>query len=479
MKKHPASILWPNPLKPDSSSIAEQTGTGSKKIKEQIIKDHLDVPEFVQTVKYALDPFMLFYLNVVPGLSSVQTDAKRTDKAVRTGNVDMFAVTPDKLSWKDQFSTMFDLLDKLSARKLAPNSTEAKNACIEWAKKCGAGTIEVFKSILKKDLRCGLGVSTFNKIKPGWISEFRISLAKPFNPDKLVWPCFVDPKYDGERCIVQITYDGSDASVMYLSRYGNVLYNYGKFSQDLIDIFRPLGSCVVDCEGISKLGFQHKMRTPKWDDPSFNTSHFQLIVFDFVPQKEWDDQKFEMSQYKRYEELTKLMSKNPNSDVRLVETTYVKNQKELDDVYEQWVAKGMEGVICKQPDGDYHFSTSSQRNPGWMKIKPKMTEDLVVVGIEEGEQGKIWEGKTGSIVVERKHNGNVVKVNVASGLTHNDHENIKLVGNQILYKPDLPGAEWTDIKGQTVEVIFDCITDDGSLRFPRIKNRGGTIIRTT
>lgn len=463
MKKHPAAILWGN----DGSSISEQSGTGSKKRKEEIIRDHLDVPEFVKVVRYAHDPFMLFYLNTVPGLGEVTKVARRQEKERKTGHRDMFDDTPAKLGWKEQFETMFKLLDDLSARKLAPNSKEAKDACLAWAKKCGPGTIEVFKAILKKDLRCGVGVTTYNKIQPDWIPEFKISLARPFRPEKLTFPCFVDPKYDGERCIAQITFDGDDYDVMYLSRYGNPLYNYGKFSEDLAKLFRGVGNCLVDCEGISKLGFQHKMKTPKWDDPSFDTSHFQLIVFDFIPQAEWDSQKFDMTQEQRYTELSKIF-RGHNSDLRLVETQLVQNQQELESVYDNWVKKGLEGVICKQPDGDYHFSTPSKRNPGWMKIKGKESEEFEIVGIELGQSGKRWGDKCGSLLISKKNkSGDDITVGVASGLTNYHHENIVEIGNQILYTQ--PNGEVINIKGKLVEVIFDCETDDGSLRFPRIK----------
>lgn len=464
MKKHPAAILWPDSRNPNGDSIAEQSGPGSKKKQEQIIREHLDVSEFVDTVRYALDPFKLFYLTVVPGLQEIHSAARKA----ATRKVDLFDESPKKLSWSDQFKTMFELLDNLATRKLPPNSTQARQACLQWARCCGPGTIAVFKSILKKDLKCHVGAATFNKIKPEWIPQFLLSLARPFNPDKLTFPCFVDPKFDGERCLAQISFDGNNEGAFYMSRYGNPLYNYGCFTPDLLKIFRDVGNCIVDCEGISKLGFQHRMRTPKWEDPNFDTSHFQLIVFDLIPQDAWDAQSYDMNQRSRFEELTKLFRGFISDKVLLVETRLVRNQQELESVYAEWIAKGLEGVICKQPEGDYHFSTTSKRNPGWMKIKGKESDEFEIVGIELGNTGRRWEGKCGSLLISKKDkSGENITVGVASGLTHYHHENIIETGDQILYKQ--PDGEIIDIKGKLVEVIYDCETEDGSLRFPRIK----------
>jgi ATP-dependent DNA ligase len=103
-------------------------------------------------------------------------------------------------------------------------------------------------------------------------------------------------------------------------------------------------------------------------------------------------------------------------------------------------------------------------------MKPEKSEDLTIIGMELGDSRKQWAGKCGSLVVERtSSDGKTVKVNVAGGLSHQMHENIVQVGDDIQYTTE--DGEVIVLNGKTVEVVFDCETEDGSLRFPRINRR--------
>ncbi len=457
MKAHPAEII---------ARISELKGVGSQKSKASIIKEHLNMPEFVNLVHYALNPFKNFYVTTVPGLSEIATKARRTDKEVRTGYKDLFDDETARLPWGKQFSTMYGLLDRLANRQLAPNSSESRTAILEWAKKVGPGTISVFRMILHKDLRCGLGSKTFNKVKPGWIPSFDVQLAQPFNEKKLVFPCYVDPKFDGERCLAFITVDGSDAEVTYFSRNGEQKWNYGCFSNDLLRLFRGQGCVVADCEVTHKAGFQAGQKVPVHHDPNFKATGLQLVMFDWMPQDAFSSASFDLTQKERYTELSKLF-KGFNSDRLLfVDTRIANDYQEALAIFEYWVDKGLEGIILKQPDGKYEF----KRSYSWMKLKPTRTEDLKIVGMELGDPKRKWKDKFGSLVVERtSSHGDVVRVNVASGFTEQHHENIVELGDQILYTN--PDGEVINLKGRTIEVSFDCETEDGSLRFPRINSK--------
>lgn len=466
MKSHPKEILT-------SIEKEKDTGTGSRKRMFEIIRNHLDVSEFVQTVRYAYDPFKQFFLTTVPGLANISRDARRIEKEHRKGLVDIFAEEDDE-KWEDetQFERMFALLDDLSSRKLPPNSNHARNAVLEWAKHCGSNTIDIFRKILNKDLRCGLSEKSFNKIKPDWIPTFDVQLAKPFDEKNLHFPCYVDPKFDGQRCVCHV--DPNTNSVIYLSRNGNQFFNYDCFTDDLCTIFAGMGMVTVDAEVISTHGFQKLMKAPKYKDPNYDTTNLALMVFDWMPTPDFESQNFDLVQSRRYEELKRLFSGHPtDSKVRLVDTRVAKDFQEVEKIFEHWVNQGLEGMIMKQPAGKYEF----KRTDSWMKLKPTHSEEFEIIGIEEGESGKQWEGKTGSIVVQRTlDDGRTMKVGVASGLTHYMHENIVVAGDDIIYTQ--PDGEVINLKGRLVEVVYDCVTDDGSLRFPRFKPHGDVLIRT-
>lgn len=449
--------------------VSDQSGNGSQQRKKDIVSKHLSDPNLVRAVRYALDPWMQFYTTTVPGLSSVTSDNRRKEKELKAGMVDLFD-NRQLSSMTTQINSMFDLLDKMSSKSLPPNSTQSRNAIIEWAKTASPKTVSLFRLILNKDLRCGMKAASFNKVKKGWIPEFKVQLAQPFDEKKISYPCYVDPKYDGERCIAFVS--SSKNSVTYMSRNGNQFNNFGCFDSQLLKIFRSLGDVVVDGEVINRQGFQTLMKIPKDHDPNFNSSQLQLVVFDVIPQQYFEQSTYEESQKQRYQTINSLFKGVKATNVIPCNTRLANSFNEVEQIFEYWVRQGLEGIICKNVEGNYEFKRSSN----WIKWKPSSTGDFKVVGIDMGTSGKKWEGKCGSLLVEVPRRGSdPVIVGVKSGLVDYDHENIYEDDGGIFWKS--PEGELVNIKGKLVEVKYDCVTEDGSLRFPRIVRRGDGIIR--
>lgn len=474
MKRHPIEVI---------EDASAQEGTGSQAKKRAFIEDWFDDAtdtrpreqrELWKIAYYALNPWYNYYVVTIPGLAEVASNARKRSQNAKKGKMIFEDQTaPEIWGWSKQFETMFKLLDDLRERRLPPNSDLARSAILEWAKHCGGGSIEIFRRIVQKDLKWGMQASSLNKIYKGWIPAFKVQLAQPFNESKLKFPCYVDPKFDGERCLVFINYDKAEPEVTYFSRNGNPFFNHGCFDQDIARLFKGEGNVVVDCEVIDKAGFQTLMKVPKFYDPNFDTSNLCLVVFDWIPQKHFEINEFDLTQNQRYAHLTKLFKGFQSSQVILVDTRLAKDWQEAENIYEYWVAKGLEGIILKQPEGTYEF----KRSDTWMKLKPKKSEDVRIVGMELGDANKRFAGLCGSLIVEREDpDRGTVKINVASGFTDHMHKNIVAVGDQILYtKPD---GQVINLKGEVVEVTFDCLTEDGSYRFPRFKRRGDDLIRS-
>ena len=121
------------------------------------------------------------------------------------------------------------------------------------------------------------------------------------------------------------------------------------------------------------------------------------------------------------------------------------------------IKNGYEGLMVKPIEAIYQC----KRSASWLKIKPIIEVTLTVVDIEEG-QGK-FDGTTGALVCEGIDDGVNIKVNVGSGLTDENREEI-----------------WKDketVIGQLVEIRADAITQaengEYSLRFPRFKTFRG------
>ena len=111
-------------------------------------------------------------------------------------------------------------------------------------------------------------------------------------------------------------------------------------------------------------------------------------------------------------------------------------------MHDQYVAEGYEGAMIKDLDAPYKFG----RGPEVMKLKAFHDVDLKVEMLLEGT-GK-HSDKLGSVVVV--YNG--VEVQVGSG-----------------FSDDLRDTIWADpdsFVGRTIEVRYQEVTPDGSLRFP-------------
>jgi DNA ligase-1 len=79
--------------------------------------------------------------------------------------------------------------------------------------------------------------------------------------------------------------------------------------------------------------------------------------------------------------------KNTREGIRLSPTDEVSNEEELEEEFEKYIAKGLEGIIVKQEKGEYK---AGFRNYEWIKMKKSMkkglvdTIDMVIVGYFKG-----------------------------------------------------------------------------------------------
>ena len=167
-----------------------------------------------------------------------------------------------------------------------------------------------------------------------------------------------------------------------------------------------------------------------------------LLVHDFIPD---DEEYFFSSRYK----LAKLIVE----DLSLPQVRMATLLDECSNAPNQWKAiaeliwsNGGEGIIAKRRDALY---SPGKRNADILKIKLEKSEEMIVLGLAEGE-GK-YEGTLGKLIVKDVR-GAEHKV---SGMS--DHER-----HAWWKKPEL-------IAGATVEVQFMQRLENGSLREGRFK----------
>ena len=309
-----------------------------------------------------------------------------------------------------------------------------------------------YRRILIKDLRCGVSLKTVNNVKKGTIPVFTCMLAHSGdnNPKKITGDCVVEYKYDGVRAII-IVQNGN--AVIY-SRNGKLLTNFPHiekaFSKKIFD------DLVFDGEVMSK-DFQSLMKQVHRKKGA-QTEDAYFALFDFLPIGEFQTGSGTLPLIKRKELLKGFESSEYFDDCVVVTKYDVLNIEDDADKFKginnTAIEEGYEGIMVKPINGLYEC----KRSYGWLKMKPYIEVTLKVIDIEEGT-GKN-EGSTGALVCEGTDEGKHIKVNVGTGLSDANRDDI-----------------WNSVDtviGQLVEIRADAITiaqdqEAYSLRFPRFK----------
>ena len=292
------------------------------------------------------------------------------------------------------------------------------------------------RKILKKSLAIGVSVKSLNKIQPGFIPTFEVSLAQKFDMKRVKSDeVYVEPKLDGIRCLAIV----KDGDAKLFTRAGKQITNFD--STVGVELAQLRDGC-YDGE-IMSVDFRELMRqVNRKEDKDISQVYF--AVFDYINLKEWHAKKGKTQCAVRKEQI-----KNQLSTVgkfkylkmvrfKTIEATEENFKKEHD----YWVSKGEEGIMIKDISAPYEF----KRDWSVMKYKAFFDVDVRIKGLLEGT-GK-HEGKLGSFVIDYKGK----EVRVGSGLTDSLREEL-----------------WIDrVKhiGRLIEVRYQEETPDGSLRFP-------------
>ena len=295
--------------------------------------------------------------------------------------------------------------------------------------------------MFKKDLSAGFSGGTVNKIVPGLIPQFQLGLCGGMDEEelsKLDWSNYViEPKLDGLRCVNML--DGQGDSE-FLSRNGKPLYNLGKIKDE------------VSLLGLTDTILDGEVMADNWNDSMTAVKSFGAIapemvdalkfyVFDCVLRSEWlQDTTLSLVDRKRC--LGEAIKKVGCKQVVFVEGRQVTSWEEAKKCYASYLAEGYEGVVVK----DLRASYPTGRSSAWLKWKPWFSADVEVTAVAAGSGRN--KGRMGALVVEYKGK----RVNVGSGFSDGERDSFWRTRASML--------------GQTIEVKYQEVTKDGSLRFP-------------
>jgi len=207
------------------------------------------------------------------------------------------------------------------------------------------------------------------KIKSGYYEKEETKiyfpmLALEFSETK--YPCLVQPKLDGIRCIVYKK-DG----LVFQSRNNTIFQPVPTLVKELEPYFLENPGLVLDGELYHhSFGFQKITSiVRKQDHPEKDL--LQYHIYDVI---------CDGSYMKRYDIIRKING----SQVVCVETKKATSREEIESLHTHYTDLGYEGIMIRNPDGLYHQKT---RSKDLLKYKKFKDGEFLVIGHTEGKHG--------------------------------------------------------------------------------------------
>ena len=444
-----------------ASWIAKLNESDGRLHKEDVLRQALEAATlgsvnaqiFLGLLKACYNPYVTFGVKQVP--DRLFNDDNETDS-------------------ENPWQEFNELLSDLSMRKLTGNA--ARDAIeemsyrfdsVEWNKFCAP--------VIRRDMRAGISVTTINKIckKTDYeIPVFGCQLAtNSEGRPEMKGTKRLEPKLDGVRVLmVVILNDFGDLTVTSYSRNGKVFENFTHIEEQIFNNYKQLMRAAMNAkhegraltEGVVFDGevignsFQELMRQARRKD-NVQADDSVFNIFDVIPLQDFRRGHWNAQLSKRVgilEAIRPVVDEMPNVELLphiMVDLDTVEGRTALERYAKDMVNQGFEGIMIKEMSAPYEC----KRNTFWMKWKPTITVDLEVVGVEEGTGRNV--GRLGALVCAGADDGKEISVNVGSGFSDSDRDNLWADRNLVI--------------GRTVEILCDVITQnqDGtySLRFPR------------
>ena len=370
----------------------------SRLFKIGLLGQHNDNAILKEIVRLALDPFTQFYIRKIPAY-------KQSNSPVA------------HLSWA------LGELSKLSERVVTGNAAIAHLKDI--LESLDYDDSKVIERVIKKDLKCGVSVSTVNEIWPGLIHEYPCMLCSPFDEKlvkKIQWPAYVQMKMDGMRFNAIV----KDGKCEFRSRNGKEINLLGYLEKDFVKLAGGWdvvfdGELLVMFEGDYQFadrqtgnGILNKAVKGTISDKEASQVHATL--WDTIPLSDFKKGVCNTPYEKRYVLLSELISRLPSKDKRIwnVASELADTQERASEIFNEYLSQGYEGIILKDKSSIWE----DKRSKSQIKFKGEEECDLRIVGIQPGT-GK-YEGMIGAILCESSDG--ILKVDVGSGFKDEDRK---------------------------------------------------------
>lgn len=252
--------------------------------------------------------------------------------------------------------------------------------------------------------------------------------------DKITFPCYVQPKLDGHRCIAMV---GEAGSVTLWTRTRKPIHSMPHIIKAIASLNLAPG-VILDGELYShthKDKFSKLTSLIRGSSPKPEGVIVEYHIYDYASSE--DDFS------NRYTSLQFLLNMIGSGPLVLVETKFAEDEIGLEAAFRAYLTQGYEGAMARNADSKYE----NKRSYGLQKVKEFKEGDFVVVGINEGV-GKLA-GHVGAFTFKAE-NGEEFRA--------------KMKGDTALLKQYFENPE--TVIGKVVEVHYFELSEYGIPRFP-------------
>ena len=373
------------------NSLAENA---SRNFKIDQLNANSDNETLREVIRLALDPFTQFYQRKIPEYEFVGEDSEH----------------------QTSLEMAMQNLYYLSSREVTGNAAIAHlRAILSGLEPDDAKVIE---RIIAKDLKCGVDVSTANKVWSHLIPEYPCMLCSPFEQklvDKIKFPAYAQMKMDGMRFNAIVR----SGKVEFRSRNGKQILLLGNLEAEFAALAGEV-DCVFDGELLvmddMTMQFADRQtgngilnKANKGTISAEDAAKVHATVWDLIPYVAFVDGYCLTPYSKRFSTLEQIVNKQSSKGKKIwtVTSTIVETLEQAQDIFQGYLADGYEGIILKDGSGEWE----DKRSKTQIKFKGELECDLKIVAVEEGKGKAV--GMLGAIICESADG--IVKVNVGSG----------------------------------------------------------------
>lgn len=299
--------------------------------------------------------------------------------------------------------SMFDVLNTLISGTLSKKkdiNQMLSNYLSDKSKK----EERVLSLVLKRDLRCGVSVKTYNKVFRGEHNVYdhpymRCDLFTKKTRKAITLPAYSQLKADGQY--TDIIIDKEINCVVYMSRQG-LKKNFNCAVRDNALLSSTDSSVVISAEALvlddNGVVMERTTGNGLLNSSEVDVSKITFMAWDCIPLDDFKEHSCIFTYETRFNSLKVLLSRynviTGGVGMGIVETIFVHTWEEVREHFVNTVKRGMEGTVLKDRSGLWSYTTSNKQ----LKLKIAAEADMVVTGWNEGE-GK-WTGMLGSLIVE-------------------------------------------------------------------------------